>query len=172
MLNKNRMMVFKNKGKDQEVSELLLLLYEEIILVWWNFLERNVLTIRHPTRYHFPPSPSSLLNSCMRLYLRITSSSSRFLPFPSAPVFFFLFIILFLFASITFLSIFLISHITTLPLHFFLPFLFLTFFSFYSLLSFLLFYVVSFIIYWFVCYFIFIIIFKLPYYNSLIILFY
>ena len=33
MLNKNRMMVFKNKGKDQEVSELLLLLYEEIILV-------------------------------------------------------------------------------------------------------------------------------------------
>lgn len=31
MLNKNRMMVFKNKGKDQEVSESLLLSHGEVI---------------------------------------------------------------------------------------------------------------------------------------------
>lgn len=104
MLNKNRMMVFKNKGKDQEVSKSSLLLNGEVT----EFLARYKLSVgesrrshvRCPARCHFSP-----LNSCVRY-------TSELLRFP--PDFF--------------LSLFFLPFYLFLPLIFFYPFCFYSFF--------------------------------------------
>lgn len=70
MLNKNRMMVFKNKGKDQEVSESLLLPRREVIefLASWILFARasRRSRVRRPARYRFPsPPPPDLMRACV-----------------------------------------------------------------------------------------------------------
>lgn len=87
MLNKNRMMVFKNKGKDQEVSESLLPPLEEVIefLARWKFFAgaSRRSRIRRSAWCHSPPPsplPSKLVRACV--YTRTAFLSISFYPFP------------------------------------------------------------------------------------------
>lgn len=90
MLNKNRMMVFKNKGKDQEVSESLLPPLEEVIefLARWKFFAgaSRRSRIRRSAWCHSPspsPLPSKLVRACVRLYANCSAFLSiSFYPFP------------------------------------------------------------------------------------------
>lgn len=129
MLNKNRMMVFKNKGKDQEVSESSLPLYAEAIefLARWKLFtgESRRSRVRRPARCHFSP------NSYVRSYVR---TAPLFPPHFSLSLFHPYHFLLSLFISFlhlsSFFSFFRLPHI--LPLQFY-PF---TFFPFPSLLLF------------------------------------
>lgn len=124
MLNKNRMMVFKNKGKDQEVSESSLPPLEEVIefLARWKFFAgaSRRSRIRRSAWCHSPspsPLPSKLVRACV--YTRTALPSSRFLsiPFPSAPL---SLVSFYPFASVLFFSFRLpyFSHYATLSLFF------------------------------------------------------
>lgn len=75
MLNKNRMMVFKNKGKDQEVSESLLPPLEEVIefLARWKFFAgaSRRSRIRRSAWCHSPPVSSPLeTRACVHAFIR------------------------------------------------------------------------------------------------------
>lgn len=74
MLNKNRMMVFKNKGKDQEVSESLLPPLEEVIefLARWKFFAGASRRSHSPfCVMPFPPVSSPLeTRACVHAFIR------------------------------------------------------------------------------------------------------
>lgn len=140
MLNKNRMMVFKNKGKDQEVSESLLLPRREVIefLAPWILFARasRRSRVRRPARYRFlSPLPPDLVRACV--YTNCTCELC-FLPdfYPFSSFISHLFLSFFLYLLFFFLSIFRISP--PLPLNHFpffpLSFFFLIYFLVYLLL--------------------------------------
>lgn len=128
MLNKNRMMVFKNKGKDQEVSESSLLSDGEIteFLVRWKLSvgESRRSHIRHPARCHFPPPELVHAFICLNCFPPAFSLSLFLL---------YLFLPLIILSFLCFILFFFLISIYIFHCHFIpsLSFLFLTFYFFF-----------------------------------------